>query len=29
VIATHNESLTRSMGRALRLREGHLIEERG
>ena len=24
VIATHNESLTRSMGRALRLREGHL-----
>ena len=29
VIATHNESLTRSMGRALRMREGHLIEERG
>jgi lipoprotein-releasing system ATP-binding protein len=29
VIATHNESLTRSMGRALRLRDGHLIEERG
>ncbi len=29
VIATHNESLTRSMGRALRLREGRLIEERG
>ena len=29
VIATHNESLTRSMGRALRLREGHLFEERG
>jgi lipoprotein-releasing system ATP-binding protein len=29
VIATHNESLTRSMGRALRLREGQLIEERG
>ena len=29
VVATHNESLTRSMGRALRMREGHLIEERG
>jgi len=29
VIATHNESLKRSMGRALRLREGQLIEERG
>jgi lipoprotein-releasing system ATP-binding protein len=29
VIATHNESLTRSMGRALRLRDGQLIEERG
>jgi len=29
VIATHNESLTRSMGRALRLREGRLIEELG
>ena len=29
VIATHNEPLTRSMGRALRMREGHLIEERG
>ena len=29
VIATHNESLTRSMGRALRMREGHLTEERG
>ncbi len=29
VIATHNESLTRSMGRALRMRDGHLIEESG
>jgi lipoprotein-releasing system ATP-binding protein len=29
VIATHNERLTRSMGRALRLREGRLFEERG
>ena len=29
VIATHNESLMRSMGRALRLREGRLIEEPG
>jgi len=29
VIATHNEALTRSMGRALRLREGRLIEELG
>jgi lipoprotein-releasing system ATP-binding protein len=29
VIATHNESLTRSMGRALRLRDGRLIEELG
>ena len=29
VIATHNEPLTRSMGRALRLREGRLFEERG
>jgi lipoprotein-releasing system ATP-binding protein len=29
VIATHNEALTRSMGRALRMRDGHLIEERG
>src|SRR5579872_4213000 len=28
VIATHNESLTRSMGRALRMREGRLTEER-
>ena len=29
VIATHNEALMRSMGRALRLREGRLFEERG
>jgi lipoprotein-releasing system ATP-binding protein len=29
VIATHNERLTRSMGRTLRLREGRLFEERG
>jgi lipoprotein-releasing system ATP-binding protein len=29
VIATHNESLMRSLGRALRMRDGHLIEERG
>jgi lipoprotein-releasing system ATP-binding protein len=29
VIATHNERLTRSMGRALRLREGRLFEEPG
>jgi lipoprotein-releasing system ATP-binding protein len=29
VIATHNESLMRSMGRALRLRGGKLAEERG
>jgi len=29
VIATHNEPLTRSMGRALRLRDGHLFTERG
>jgi lipoprotein-releasing system ATP-binding protein len=29
VIATHNERLTRSMSRALRLREGRLFEERG
>lgn len=29
VIATHNESLMRSMGRALRLRSGKLAEERG
>jgi lipoprotein-releasing system ATP-binding protein len=29
VIATHNEPLTRSMGRALRLRDGHLFAERG
>jgi lipoprotein-releasing system ATP-binding protein len=29
VIATHNEPLMRSMGRALRLREGRLFEERG
>ena len=28
VIATHNEALTRSMGRALRMREGRLVEER-
>ena len=28
VIATHNESLTRSMGRALRLRDGRLFAER-
>jgi ABC-type lipoprotein export system ATPase subunit len=29
VVATHNERLTRSMGRALRLRDGRLFEERG
>ena len=29
VIATHNERLTRSMGRTLRLKDGGLIEERG
>lgn len=29
VIATHNERLTRSMGRALRLRDGKLFEELG
>jgi lipoprotein-releasing system ATP-binding protein len=29
VIATHNERLTRAMGRALRLRDGRLFEERG
>jgi len=29
VVATHNERLTRAMGRALRLREGRLFEERG
>ncbi len=29
VIATHNEPLTRSMGRALRLRDGRLFAERG
>jgi lipoprotein-releasing system ATP-binding protein len=29
VIATHNEALMRAMGRALRLREGRLFEERG
>jgi lipoprotein-releasing system ATP-binding protein len=29
VIATHNESLMRAMGRALRLRGGKLVEERG
>jgi lipoprotein-releasing system ATP-binding protein len=28
VIATHNERLTRSMGRALRLNEGKLVDER-
>jgi lipoprotein-releasing system ATP-binding protein len=28
VVATHNERLTRSMGRALRLRDGRLFEER-
>ena len=28
VIATHNEALMRSMGRALRMREGRLVEER-
>jgi lipoprotein-releasing system ATP-binding protein len=28
LVATHNERLTRSMGRALRLREGRLFEER-
>jgi lipoprotein-releasing system ATP-binding protein len=27
VIATHNEALTRAMGRALRMREGRLVEE--
>jgi lipoprotein-releasing system ATP-binding protein len=29
VVATHNERLTRAMGRALRLRDGRLFEERG
>ncbi len=29
VVATHNERLTRAMGRTLRLREGRLFEERG
>ena len=29
VIATHNERLTRSMGRTLRLKDGGLIEEQG
>ena len=28
VIATHNEQLTRSVGRALRLHEGKLVDER-
>jgi len=28
VIATHNEQLTRSVGRALRLTEGKLVDER-
>jgi ABC-type lipoprotein export system ATPase subunit len=28
VIATHNEQLTRSVARALRLSEGKLIDER-
>jgi lipoprotein-releasing system ATP-binding protein len=28
VIATHNEQLTRSVGRALRLNEGKLVDER-
>ena len=29
VIATHNETLMRSMGRALRMSDGRLVEERG
>ena len=29
VVATHNERLTQAMGRALRLRDGKLFEERG
>jgi len=29
IVATHNERLSRSMGRALRLREGRLFDETG